>query len=59
MAGVDKSAGGCSGVGDCNSISVVTAKGALWGRGDMSIESLAGPGDDEGNGGVVIDSRRL
>ena len=28
--------------------------GALCGRGDMSIESLTGPGDEEGRGGVVV-----
>ena len=32
------------------------ATGALWGRGEMSIRSTAGPGDDEGKGGVVVDS---
>lgn len=29
-------------------------KGILWGRGEMSIESLPGPGEDEGNGGVRV-----
>jgi hypothetical protein len=29
-------------------------KGALCGRGEISIESKPGPGDDEGNGGVVV-----
>ena len=32
---------------------VVTTNGALWGNGEISIESTPGPGDDEGRGGVV------
>ena len=28
--------------------------GALCGRGDMSMASFAGPGEDEGMGGVVV-----
>ena len=35
---------------------VTVGKGALWGRGEMSIKSMGGPGDDEGRGGVVVDS---
>lgn len=31
-------------------------KGALWGRGEMSIESGTKQGDDEGIGGVVTPS---
>lgn len=33
-------------------------KGALWGRGEMSIESGTKQGDDEGIGGVVTPSHR-
>ena len=35
---------------------VVTTKGALWGSGDISIESLIGPGEEEGSGGVLARS---
>jgi hypothetical protein len=38
--------------------SLMKLKGALWGRGDMSIESGAKPGDEEGIGGVVTPSHR-
>ena len=30
------------------------ANGILWGRGDISIESLHGPGEEDGIGGVVV-----
>lgn len=33
-------------------------KGALWGRGEMSIESGMQQGDEEGIGGVVTPSHR-
>lgn len=33
-----------------------TTNGALWGRGEMSIESF--PGDDVGMGGVVTNAKR-
>lgn len=39
--------------------SLTKLKGALWGRGEMSIESGAKPGDDEGIGGVVTPSQRV
>jgi len=35
------------------SVCVCTTKGALWGRGDMSIDPYRGPGEEEGGGGVV------
>lgn len=38
---------------------VVTMKGALWGSGDISIESFPGPGEEEGSGGVLARSRPL
>ena len=40
---------------DCTRL--MTAYGALWGRGEMSIESVPVPGDEEGRGGVVVPSR--
>ena len=51
---VISSLGEASGVGDCWLISVIVWYGALCGNGDISIESLPGPGDDEGGGGVVM-----
>ncbi len=42
-----------SGVGDCNSISTAGMKANLCGRGEISIKSLVGSGDDDGTGGVV------
>lgn len=47
-----------SGVGEfrSRSTSVVTMKGGLCGNGDMSMASIAGAGDDEGSGGVVMAS---
>lgn len=50
---VTSSIGDASGVG---SIMCVTAKGALWGSGDISIDSFAGPGEEEGSGGVLAPS---
>ena len=47
---VTSSIGDVSGVG---STWVVTMKGALWGNGDISIESFAGPGEEDGSGGVL------
>lgn len=41
-----------SGVGDGNCISMPAPYGGLCGRGDISIESLVGPGDEDGGGGV-------
>lgn len=32
---------------------VATANGALWGSGDISMESFPGPGEDDGIGGVL------
>lgn len=32
---------------------VAIVKGALWGSGDMSMESFPGPGEDDGIGGVL------
>ena len=49
----ETSSGVVIGVG---SIRVVTTKGALWGSGDISIESLMGPGEEEGSGGVLARS---
>lgn len=39
------------GVGDVTSIWV--EKGTLWGRGDISMVSMVGAGEEEGMGGVV------
>ena len=50
---VISSIGDISGVG---STWVVTMKGALWGSGDISIESFPGPGEEEGSGGVLARS---
>lgn len=36
------------------STSIGTTKGALCGRGEISIESFPGPGDEDGIGGVVV-----
>ena len=49
-AGASSSIGVIWGVG---SICVVTTNGALWGRGEISIESLPGPGEEDGMGGVT------
>ena len=52
----EESAGVSSGVGDWSCICNVEPKAGLWGRGEdgmMSIESLLGPGEDDGNGRVV------
>lgn len=38
--------------------SLTKLKGALWGRGEISIESGAKPGEEEGIGGVVTPSQR-
>lgn len=51
--GITSSIGDASGVG---STWVVTMKGALWGSGDISIESIPGPGEEEGSGGVLARS---
>ena len=51
--GVTSSIGDVSGVG---STRLVTMKGALWGSGDISIESIPGPGEEEGSGGVLARS---
>jgi hypothetical protein len=40
-------------VGDGRELSLAKLKGALWGSGEMSIESGTKLGDDEGMGGVV------
>ena len=50
---VTSSIGDVSGV---ESTRVVTTKGALWGSGDISIESFPGPGEEEGSGGVLARS---
>lgn len=42
------------GVGDATSTCM--QKGILCGRGDTSMSSVVGPGDDEGRGGVVTKS---
>lgn len=38
---------------------MVTWYAALCGNGDMSMESLPGPGDDDGRGGVVTPAKAL
>ena len=48
-----------SGVGEGMLTSVMKENGALWGRGEMSMESGPKPGDDEGIGGVVTPSHRI
>ena len=49
---------GATGVGE--SISTLKLEnGALCGSGDMSIESLPGPGDEDGRGGVVVCSMTM
>jgi hypothetical protein len=35
-------------------MSTCAKKGALCGRGEMSMHSFIGPGEDEGRGGVVV-----
>ena len=50
---VDSTIGVGSGVGDWISIRVAARYGALCGRGEISIESFPGPGEDEGSGGVI------
>jgi hypothetical protein len=49
-----------SGDGDGNGMerSLRKLKGALWGRGEMSMESGTKQGDEEGMGGVVTPSHR-
>lgn len=51
-------AGAVSGLGEGSEISVIKLKGALCGRGEMSIESGMKLGEDEGIGGVVTPSQR-
>jgi hypothetical protein len=46
----------CDGVGDRTSIWAVNA--GLWGKGEMSILSSRGPGEEDGSGGVVTVSSR-
>lgn len=41
-------------MGESSPMRVAVEKGALCGRGEMSIGSLPGPGEDEGRGGVVM-----
>ena len=46
-------------IGDVSGVEstrVVITKGALWGSGDISIESFPGPGEEEGSGGVLARS---
>ena len=38
---------------------MVDVKGALWGKGDISIGSMPGAGDDDGIGGVVVPSNLM
>jgi hypothetical protein len=45
-----------SGVGGWITTSVVRVYGSLWGRGDISIMSMVGAGEDDGKGGVVMTS---
>ncbi len=52
--GMTSSSGVCPGVGDCTSI--CAKYGCLWGRGEMSIRSFNGPGEEDGRGGVVTHS---
>lgn len=58
MENIGESVAEESGVGEfrSRSTSVVTMKGGLCGKGDMSMVSMAGAGDDDGSGGVVMDS---
>lgn len=52
------SKGDGSGVGLCKVTLVTMEKGALCGRGEMSIASTPYAGDEEGIGGVVPPSQR-
>ena len=45
------------GVGDWTWI-CATWYGCLWGRGETSIRSCIGPGEEDGRGGVVTDSAK-
>ena len=53
LGGVD------SGVGDFTLIRAAITKGTLCGRGEISIESLHGLGEDDSSGGVTILSKQL
>lgn len=53
---VGESIGVHSEVGDRTSSSVVTMYAGLCGSGDISMTSIGGAGEDDGNGGVVITS---
>lgn len=53
-SGVSKMLGVWPGVGDCNSIAA--KYGCLCGKGEMSILSSSGPGEEDGIGGVVTQS---
>lgn len=48
------SAGDWAGVGDWTSTWATNEKGALCGRGDISMESPRGAGDEEGGSGGVV-----
>jgi hypothetical protein len=48
------SAGDWTGVGDWTSIWATKENGALWGNGEMSMESPMGAGEDEGGRGGVV-----
>jgi len=52
--GITISSGVWPGVGDWTSI--CAKYGCLWGRGEMSIRSFNGPGEEDGRGGVVTHS---
>ena len=41
---------------DVGSDWVSTKKGGLWGRGEISMESMVAPGEEDGGGGVVAAS---
>ncbi len=57
--GIDVSVGETSGDSDATSCWVTREYGTLCGRGEISIESFPGPGEEEGSGGVVTFSNGL
>ena len=50
---IEDTAGVDSGVGVSTWIRALTTNGTLCGSGDISIESIPGPGEDDGSGGVL------
>lgn len=59
VLGVISGDGDGSGRDNCTGRSLEKPKGALWGSGEMSMESGTKHGEDEGIGGVVTPSHRM